>query len=184
MPREPEPAPEAAKQGSSPLLFAIIAGIVVMVMAIAGLLVYQFVLAPRLGADDMEADGTGSSGVLDTGDDTIPPNVATMTFPDMTVSVIPGDPNQPAPILMFQVALAVEDAATLPVIENNMSWFTSAISDLHQFKTREELNDPIVKQSLLRQARQEANNLLRQLTGSEEHRVVRVMHTQYTVMDL
>ena len=73
---------------------------------------------------------------------------------------------------------------SLPVIENNMSWFTSAISDLHQFKTRDELNDPIVKQSLLRQARQETNNLLRQLTGNEEHRVVRVMHTQYTVMDL
>jgi hypothetical protein len=70
------------------------------------------------------------------------------------------------------------------VINNNLSWFIAKINELHQNKTRSELNDPYVKNTLKKQIRQEANTLIQRLVPDLDGEVIEAMYLKYGIMDL
>jgi len=64
--------------------------------------------------------------------------------------------------------------------------FVAILVELHDSRTKAELNDPVVKESILRQAKQEANALLKRVQEKEDPTVeiIEVMYTEYTVIEL
>lgn len=163
---------QAPEQSGSPVVRGLIfGGIVVLTAAIAGLLVFRFLLQPMLAP----AEAGAPEG--------LPPGMITYDFPEMNVSVIPDDPEFPTPILIFQVAVACKNPLTAELIAANRSWFMSMLNDVHQYKTKSELNDPQVKESMRRQAMQKANALLGELAPGQDVEVIRVLHTKYFVYD-
>jgi hypothetical protein len=164
---------QAAPRGGSILRMLIFAGIIILIAAIAALLVFRFVLQPMLNPpEEIEVPA-----------DQLPATMVTVNFSQDQVSVIPDDPDMPTPILIYEVAMACNIPEALTIIDANKAWFSSMLSDLHQYKTKEELNDPLVKESIQRQAQQKANDLLKRLAPALDVRVIKVMHTRYFVYD-
>jgi len=168
----------AAEQPSSPVVRTLIGvGIVVLVAAILAALTFQFVVRPLVApAAAPEAPPP---------DDLIPATAVSYDFPEMQATVLMNDPDAAAPLLMFQLSLLCANPATMETIVSRQSLFVSLVNKLHRNRTRSELNDPYVQESLLRNAEQEINALLRRVApNAPDLRVLQADYLKFTIYDL
>jgi flagellar basal body-associated protein FliL len=174
-----EQVEDETKPGAGKFLrmFGVAAGIVMGGVILAAV-VFKLFLLPMLSETESEAAATVHP-------DTISPEAVTVDFDDGYVNVIMEDKNVPASWLVYDVSLECANAATASLVEKYRARFHSMLERLHSFKTRKELDDPLVKESIEKQARQEANTLLDRILGYSDPniRVTAVFHTRYAVQD-
>ena len=114
----------------------------------------------------------------------LPISVQTVDFPEERATVLTEDPNEAAPILIFQCAVACRNLQTAELVRQNQAWFHAKFLEIHSNRKRRELTDTLVKQAMLRQAKQEANALLQRLSGSPDLEILEVMHLKFARFDL
>lgn len=165
---------EKRKSSKTPLIIAIVL-VVVVPAALAGAL-FVGVIRPLL-QDEQEVKPEVPT-------DLIPPTHAMAKFDEVNLPILPDDPESAAPLLSYQVAFACSDPETLAIIENHKEWFVAKISEIHQNKTRSELVDPYVKNTLKKQIRQDANTLIKRLAPEAKGEVIEVLYLRYGIMDL
>jgi len=166
---------EGAGSGGGLVSSIIKYGLMVVVPATIAIATYVFVLMPMLG-DAPEAPATP--------DDVIPENEVLLDFEEARSTVITDSAGAAAPLLMYKVALACQGPETAALIESKKTRFTAAINRLHRNRTRSELNDPFVQDTMLRQVRQEVNALLERYAPGAGLRVNEAMYTQFQIIDL
>jgi len=172
---------QVQKSGNSVLRIVILGGVSVIVPAVCAILVFLFVLRPMLVQGDKEGQG---SNYTTQAEETIPPTAVIVKFDEAQATVITPNNESPAPLFIYQVAMSCSDARVANVIESKKEYFTAMINKIHRNKTRAELNDPAVQESLLRQTKEEANQLLRKLSPGLSGSVLEVMYLKYTIVDL
>ena len=166
-----------AQGGSSKLVSSLItAGLLVLVPAVLALATYNFVLRPLFSEEAAEPPKETVEAIPDT--------VVSYDFPEAQVSVVEEDPDVTAPLLIYQVSFSCLDEQTRLVIEERKSYFTAAVLKLHSGRTRAELNDPYVRDTILKQARQEANALLQRFDPGGDLTILEAMHVKFAVVDL
>ncbi len=179
--KKTEESPQAAPKKSSMVKTIIIALVMVLVPAVVAVALVVFVVLPRTPAkgEHKEAEKTEHA------EEALPEGIVTVDFPEAQVNVLPDTPGGPAPILTYAVSMAFSGGEEgKKLIEEHKSWFTSMLGKLHRNRTRAELNDPQVEESILKQAKQEATALLKKLSPESEIKVVEVMHTKFAIFDL
>ncbi len=166
-----------AKAESSPLIRKIVLlGMFILIPAILALATARFVLIPMMAPP---ADSPPEEVV-----DVIPPLAMTVEFDEVQATVRTENPDEAAPVLVYKIAMAVSDPATAALIEAKKAWFSSMLGKLHRNRTRSELNDPYIEETILKQAKQEANLLLKKLDPGAKHEVLEVMHLKYAIFDM
>ncbi len=158
---------------------AVVAAVVVLIAACAGVGTYFFVLAPMFEEPEQQNG-------KETEDARIPATTVVVDFKNLRATIENDEDKTPAPILQYAVALACANPETAQLVEANRQWFESMLVQLHSSRTRDELTDPLARESLLKQAKQEANALLARLQQQENPaiRIIEVMYTAFTVIDL
>ena len=174
---EEENVEQQAPSRASKLIRSVVTlGIVILVPMILALLAVNFILLPMLAEEPADQDTPEESG--------LPADAVIVEFEEDRASLVAQSPDESAPLLMYQVAMAVDSTGTATLIENKKPLFRAMLSELHRNRTRSELNDRYIQDTILEQARQKANQLLRQLAPNAEHTVYKVMYTSYTILDL
>ena len=89
----------------------------------------------------------------------------------------------PMGTLLSEVALECTNQVTHDIILQHSLRFTDMIGELHSNRTEAELRDPSVKDSLKKQAVQQANQILIDLQGQEvpENRVINLYYAKYYI---
>lgn len=174
MGEEPQAA-EAAKKGSGLNKIIIYAG-VALVFAIAGLLVFLFVLKPML-------EGGGADEPAE--DDKIPATVVEFQF-DETFASVEMPEGMAAATLLYQITFACANDRTSALIDRNRSRFINMLGELHRNRTREEWRDPLVQEGIRKQALEKANEILRRLQAEVDPdiRVTDVFYDQFYISEL
>ena len=179
MGEEPKGGKPAKKSGGLGQIIVML--VLVIVSAVWGMAIYKFVLAPKL-------DGQEQKHAEDDEGDSIPAGAVAFDFPEATTAVTSSDPNASNSVLIYAVSLVCENEETKALIEKNKQWFTSMLSDLHRNRTKEELSDPAVEKSILEQAKEQANSLLRRLEADpkkkEELKIIQALHLKFAVFTL
>jgi len=150
--------------------------VLVAAAAGAGLGTYFLVLRPMFA----EAPEPGTAVT-----DKIPSTAVIVDFTDMRATVRTGENALPA-LLQYSVCFTCANQATALLIESWRQLFAAMLVELHDSRTKEELTDPAAKEALLRQAKHEANALLKRVQDQEDPRieVLGVMYTEHTVIEL
>ena len=151
----------------------------VMLLAIGGgLAVYFMVIAPKF-ADPGEVD------VVEDPTDFIPTAPQYVKFDPSYVNLMrEGDANSAT--LMYQVTFECADAMTLAKVEAHKARFVDMLNKLHGSRTMDEVDDIVAfQESVQRQAKQKANDLLKRLAEGDElgqdYVVTAVFHEQCMV---
>ena len=130
--------------GSSPVIkTAVIIGGVVLVPAITALLIAKFLILPMVATPEEE---TPKERV-----EQIPADAVTIEFEEAQATVLTDDPNAAAPLLLYQIAMVCNNAETMALVEAKKTWFTALLGQLHRNRTRSELNDPYMQETILKQ---------------------------------
>lgn len=171
-------SPEAGETGGGGRSFVkigIFAG-VILGAAIAGFLVFRFVLAPMLGppeeGDESDEDFLGLISPY------------TVAFDDGFVN-LRREGDMAAATLLFGITLECSTQDTIDLIELYKPRFTDLLHKLHDSRTRAEVDDTLTfKKSVQKQALQKCNDLLKQIQGEEtDHFVTAVFHHALAVQD-
>ncbi len=179
---EKAPEQQGEKKSSSSLIkLLLIGGASVLIPAISAVIVFFFVLKPMLVADN--ADSSSMTNAVDSSD-VIPATAVIVKFDETQATVITQKSDAPAPLLIYQVAMSCSDPNVSSVIEGKKEYFTALINKIHRNRTRTELNDPGVQEALLRQTKNEANQLLLKLSPELKGTILEVMYLKYTIVDL
>ncbi len=171
-----EEQPLPSKRGGLSWKLSLV-GAVVVIPAIAAVLIYALFLGPLFAEDDVEDDR----------EDRVSPTAVTVTFEESFTTVIMPEPNYPASLLMFKVALECANPETAELVRRHEARFNDMLTELHSFRTREELNDPNIKREIQQQAVQRANEILERLPvnaqGGDRPRVTDVFHERFAIQD-
>lgn len=178
---EKAPEQQEQKKSSSFVKLLLIGGASVLIPAISAIVVFMSVLRPMLLTDDKE--GKTSTVSVDTAD-AIPATAVIIKFDETQATVITQKSDAPAPLLIYQVAMSCSDPEVSAVVEGKKEYFTALINKIHRNRTRTELNDPGVQEALLRQTKNEANQLLNKLSPGIQGSILEVMYLKYTIVDL
>ncbi len=185
MAEEAKTQPAPTSEGKTLKKFIPIVAIIVAAAA-AGLATFHFVVGPMLVEPTPSTEPETEETVEE---ETIPLTAQTVTFDKNVATVImPAGSDVPASILMFQVSFECANEQTKALVEAHKARFVHMINELHEFRTREELNDRLVKQSIEEVAKQKANDILKQLQQSapkpeEPLRITAVFHDQFVIQD-
>lgn len=172
---DPEEAiqPEGTKGKRSIIrVLGVVLGII-MTFAIIGLLVFRLVVQPRLSEDLVQPAATM--------------NLNTVPFPfeDAYVTVIMPSENMLASTLLYKVTFDCSNQETFNLVTKYKPRFLAMLRKLHSYKTRAELDDPLVEESIRKQILQEANALIMEILGAEdpEKRIVAIYHEKFYIVD-
>lgn len=173
-------AEEQAPSGGMKKKLVVVGAIVALSIAIA-LLVFFFVLKPML--DEPAAEGEGEDE-----DTKIPATVVSVSFDTAIATVLKSQAEEeaelPASLLMHTVTLECFNQVTADLVEKHKPRFTHMINNLHSYRTRDELQDRLVKESVERQILQGANKILRQLQEEPDQDIkVLEVFAEWTVHD-
>lgn len=175
---EEQNAEQAEEKTSSPLKkYGIMLGLVVVVPVILAFVAYSFFLKPAL---DPEEPKDPNPTVVDP----FPVTMVEVIFDEQQISVHTEDPEMVAPLLIVQVALMCRDGETAALVDMRKSLFSAMILRMHRGRTRTELNDTLVENSILEQIKQQANILLKRLNPEADLLVLDALHLKYTIVDL
>jgi flagellar basal body-associated protein FliL len=184
-------AQEVAKENAAPkpgaaMLPAILFGVAaVVVSAVLAGVVYLFVLQPLLSPATKEEHAEHAE---DHGDP-IAAETKSFEFPDETTTVMTKEPGQGDMILQYQVGVICNNEEALHLIEERLTYFKAKIAERHRNRTREELVDPFVQQTIRNQIKQDANTLLKRMAhapqkGQAPPEVLEVFHLKWTIIPL
>ncbi len=179
-----EKAPETQgqqKTSSNIIRLLLIGGASILTPAIVAVVVFIFVLKPVLVKSDV--DNSSTENVANVGD-VIPPTAVIVKFDEAQATVISQKSDAPSPLLIYQVAMSCSDEEVSAVIEAKKEYFTALINKIHRNRTQTELNDPGVQEALLRQTKNEANQLLKKLAPEIKGNILEVMYLKYTIVEL
>ena len=177
MAEEQNPENGAGKRSSSLIKNLVLFGSAILVPAIVGLLIFNFLLAPKISDDETVSKPPDVT-------DPFPMTMVEVTFDEQQISVQTEDPEMVAPLLIAQVLLLCRDQATADVVTARKSIFAAMILRYHRGRTRSELNDSLVESSILEQIKQQSNILLRRLNPELDLQVLDAQHLKYTMVDL
>jgi flagellar basal body-associated protein FliL len=157
----------------------IVVVVLVIFSAAGGMAIYKFMLAPKLEVEEKEPEPEEFS-------DSIPAGAVAHDFEEAQTAVVSNDPNAPNSVLIYSASMICANEETKVLVEKNKQWFTAMLSDLHRNRTKEELADPAVEKSILDEAREQANSLLRRLQPepNPEIKVIQMLHLKFTVFTL
>lgn len=175
---EEQNAENTEKKKSSIIMTAALFLAALLVPASIGLGLFKFFVMPKLAMNDT---------VMAAPPDDIPAFPETMTtvvFDELLVTVQSDDPDLASPLLQIKVALSCADEMTSGTVEGKKEYFAAEILRLHQGRTRSELNDPLVQNSILEQIKQQSNILLKKLSPRMELKVLKAMYLKFTIMEL
>lgn len=174
MAEEEKPEQVQAKSGLGKTLVAV--GVIVVVAGVAGLGTFKLVLAPMFA--EPANDGEPVT-------DKIPVTAVMVDFSGLRASVLTDDSETPA-LLQYSITLVCANPQTALLVEGRTQLFVAMLVKLHDARTKEDLNDPVARESVLRQAKNEANALLKRIQEQVDPmvEVIEVMYTEYTVIDL
>ena len=177
MAEEPK-ATKPAKKLPGIVKLLIVLLVVIVLAAGGGLAVYKFVLAPKL-EEKPETAKTEET-------DAIPPKAVAVNFEEAQTAVRNPDPNAANSVLLYTVSMICAEEKTKALVDKNKEWFVSMLSELHRNRTKEELNDPTVEKSIIEQAKEQANSLLRRLQEKPdpEIKIIEVLHLKFTVFTI
>ncbi len=168
---------ESRSSGGSSFVrtFGMLVG-VALVSAIAALLAYKMWLAPRLVDAQVQPSAV---------DDKIPELAQAVEFDESIVDVIDPNRNGPASLLLFRVSFLCSNPEAAELVTRDKAYFKEMIDDLHRYKNRAALDDPLCKESIKRQALRKANERLQklQMQPKEDVKVIDVYHTKFFVAD-
>ena len=177
------------KKGAAPPVkkpSGLVKGVVVLLMvlllpAIGGLATYKFYMLPKLEEVKKENKPKGEAE-----DQTIPPEASAVALEEAQTAVASSDPTAATSMLVYAVAIVCSNLEAKEIVTKNKEWFVAMLADLHRNKTRADLEDPLVEKSILEQAREQANALLKrfQKKPNPEVRIIQVLHTKYSVFAL
>lgn len=170
--------PVEDKKKSSFIMNAVLFSAALLVPAIIGLVVFKMWLLPTLSGPAVEEEP------VEVVDDAFPIGMTDVVFDEIQVSVQSDDPDVVPPLLMVKVAFSCATPETAAKVTEKKSYFEAEILKYHQGRTRAELNDPMVQNSILEQIKQQANILLKKMDPMVEMKVLRVMHLKYIPIDL
>ena len=177
--------------------------IVVLVPSIGGIVAYKFYLAPAI-TPPTPVEGKAAEGGAAKNEETvkqekkktekdnspIPPKAVGFDLPEQQVAV-KTEPDQPGAILVYTCALICENEEIKKEVEERKQWFIAAISKLYRNRTMAELNNEEIQQSILDQAKEECNAIMRRFAmedpakkktaGEEKDEIVAVLSTKYSV---
>jgi flagellar basal body-associated protein FliL len=184
MPEEPKKA-----KGSSKMVGTIITlAVVIIVPAVLALAAWFYVVRPMVSGPAPSETAPKEEEVKK--EESLALAVA-HDFKEAQVSVAVEDPQASAPLLIFQVSFVCNSAETAELVKTKESLFVAMLLKLHSNRTRSELNDPYVCETILRQAKQEANALLKRVKPAEEEKseapepeVLEVMHIKFAIIEL
>jgi len=179
-----EKAPEQQgqqKASSNIIKLLLIGGASILVPAVVAVVVFLFVLKPILVKSN--TDTSPVENVTDVGD-TIPSTAVIVKFDEAQATVISQKSDSPSPLLIYQVALSCSGPEVSAVIEGKKEYFTALINKIHRNRTQTELNDPGVQEALLKQTKNEANQLLKKLAPGINGNILEVMYLKYTIVEL
>lgn len=149
--------------------------VVAIVAAGAGIGVYATVIAPKLsGEKPKEAPK-----------DKVPPTAKSVAFEEDVITILAPEKGAPAPMLLYSMSLLCSDEEAAKLVEADKAYFKEMLADLHRYKKREELDDPLIKEGIKKEALKKSNERLErlQVEPKEEVRVLDVFHTKFTVVD-
>ena len=176
--QQPEVAESAPKGGG--LMKFILPAIIVVAAIIVALLLFQLVVKPRLassGSGDEEAPPPP----------TIPLEGVTVDFEEFTTNAkLEPDEDGPAALFIYHVALECSNQAVADVVSANKPRFRDIVGRVHEFRTRDELNDPLLKKSIKKQVLQETNQALNELlreNAAPENRITAVFYDKWFIYD-
>lgn len=176
---EPQEAPAAQDAGKKASFLGrlIVAACIVLAGAIAALSLYTFVLRPRLAAGDSDSAAATNPSPVD---------VVPLTFEDSYVTLIMPKPEMAASILQYQVSIDCSNEATRALVEKAMDRFVAKIRELHSYKKREEVDDPLVEESIRRQIQIEGNKIIQEMQAKPDpaNRITGVYHRKFLVTDM
>jgi len=193
--KDPESG-EAKVAGLSPLVKLLaIGGVVVAVGAGSALGLYFTLLKPRL--QPAEAAATGSAAKTDPHSAASDPHedadhdahfahAEAIEFDEASVNVNAEGPDGKPSLLSFKCAIVISEHVAAQALGDKAKkpLFASILLKLHSNRTKTELTDPRVKESILRQARQQCNALLKKLLPESKATVIEVLHVKYTLFEL
>ncbi len=171
------PEPAQPKQRSFLLRVVVPAASVLLVMAIAALALFKFVVLPRL---------TGDSET-DTGLEYDPIQIVAVPFDESYSALLMNDPDLPQSTLLYEVSFDCSNQITADLVTSHKAQFTNMLRRLHSNKKRDEvLDDPLLPETIQKQAVQEANSILIELQGNAipENRIISVYHVQFYPSDI
>lgn len=174
---------EAAGAKRSPLVGYLITGaFVVVVPLVLAVLVFQFVVKPMVAAPEEAAheEEAHHEEVADA----YPVGAAPVEFPDTQSAVLSDDPELAAPVLIYKVAMVAADEHSMHILTEKQVFFIAMLDKLHRNRTRSELNDPQTQEAILKQAKQEANLLLKKLDPTVHEGVLDVMYVKFGLIDI
>ncbi len=170
--------PVEGKKKSSFIMNAVLFSAALLVPAIIGLVVFKMWLLPTLSGPPPE------ELVVEVVDDAFPIGMTDVVFEEIQVSVQSDDPDVVPPLLVVKVAFSCATPEAAAKVTEKKSYFEAEILKYHQGRTRSELNDPMVQNSILEQIKQQSNILLKKMDPMVEMTVLRVMHLKYMIVDL
>ncbi len=178
MGEEPKAAAKPARKLPGFVKQIIVVLVLVIFSTAGGLAIYKFILAPKLEVVEEPEPEEFS--------DNIPAGAVAHDFEEAQTAVVSSDPNAPNAVLIYTASMICANEETKALLEKNKQWFTAMLSDLHRNRTKEELADPAVEKSILDEAREQANALLRRLQPepNPEIKVIQVLHLKFTVFTL
>lgn len=164
---------EVAKPSLLSKLIPII--IVVLVAAILAMVFWQFVVRPRI---------TPQEAVPEVAEDSIPAEAMIYEMAEAQSTVLVDSPDQAAPLLIYQLALVCKDQMTYSLVEARKAFFSARLTELFRNRTRSELNDPYVQESIRKQAMQKANAEIRKFSPGGSEEILEVLYLKFAIFDL
>ena len=152
---EPKAEQQASAKAKTNLMPIIIGLSSVLVAVIIAVVVFNFVLRPRLADPTIPVEPKHESE--------IPATAVTVPFDEAFTTVIMPSPDIPASTLLYKVSLECSNAAAAAKVKANVPRFPAIIRKFHSYRSRQELDDPLVEQSIAKQIQQEANKILKEL---------------------
>jgi hypothetical protein len=174
---------EAAGGKRSPLVnYLIMGALAVVVPSVLAVLVFQFVLKPMLSPSEeaAHAEEDHHAEVADA----YPVGASPVELPETQAAVLSDDPELAAPVLIYKVAMVAADEHSMHILTEKQVFFIAMLDKLHRNRTRSELNDPQTQEAILKQAKQEANLLLKKLDPTVHDGVLDVMYVKFGLIDI
>ena len=148
----------------------------VVAAALLALLLYMFVLKGMLSGEKPPAEPEPS----------IPVTATPVKFEQAIVSARkPASPAAPAALLLYTVTLLCSTPETAALVETHKSMFIDMLRELHSGHPREDLDDPMLRKNIQRQAVIKGNELLTRITGqeNEQMRILEAYHDGFFIQD-
>lgn len=123
--------------------------------------------------------------VEDNGDKLSPEAVAIPIGQMEKTLVMPADHLGPASLLIVMLTLEANNQATADLVEKYKPRFLDMIGTVHEGLTREQIDDPMIKESVRKQIELESNAMLRQMqpVASPDIRITGVFYDKWFAYD-